>query len=318
MPAVVFVYLLPGVPSAGWRRALLNRGTVLFLTIATLPAFAYYGYGTFIARYFQWKLTSSFMFSLYREGEFWREWFLLATSELGLTALVVACFGLAFVRPGLTRSVIVALGVGYLCFGLAFTYHIHTHGYYQAQLIPAVALAASPVVVSLIRRAFEAPGRWLPAAPVVAAVLIAGSWWIEIRARLNRDRFESATVASEIGVHVQHSDQVVYLSPFYGLPLQYLAEFTGAYWPRASTYRLYRPAGEQPQSIQQRMDALGFDPEYFVITHFREYENNHGDLRAWLEDRCVPFAIRAEYHIYARCDMIRAGAAGNADAGPPR
>jgi hypothetical protein len=66
------------------------------------------------------------------------------------------------------------------------------------------------------------------------------------------------------------------------------------------------------------MDALGFDPEYFVITHFREYENNHGDLRAWLEERCVPLAIRAEYHIYARCAMVRAGAAGSADSGPPR
>ena len=301
MPALVLVYLLPAIRASGWRRGLLDRATIAYVAIATIPAFAYYGYGAFIARYFQWKLTSSFMFSLYGHPEFWREWFLLATSELGLTALILALTGLAFLPRGLARTVIVALGLGYLCFGLAFTYHIHTHGYYQAQLIPAVAIAAAPLTLLLILRSLQAPERWVRLAPIVAGCLVAGSWWIKIRQELNRSQFESPAVATTIGQLVKHSDRVVFLSPFYGLPLQYLGEFTGAYWPRPMSYWLYRPRGERERSIRERLAAIGFEPEYFVITHFREYANNHEDLRLYLESRCSPLALEDQYRIYHRC-----------------
>jgi hypothetical protein len=301
MPALVAVFALPAIQAHGWRRGLLSRASLVYLTVATIPAFAYYGYGAFIARYFQWKLTSSFMFSLYGHYEFWREWFLVATSELGVTALVLAFIGVVFVPRGLARTVLVALGLGYLCFGLAFTYHIHTHGYYQAQLIPAVAIAAAPLTLQLIQRSLRAPERWVRLAPIMAGCLVAGSWWIDIREDLSRAQFESPQVAMTIGELVNHSDRVVFLSPFYGLPLQYLGEFTGAYWQRPITYWLYRPKGERERSIPERLATIGFVPEYFVITHFREYATNHEDLRQYLETDCTAVAITDAYHIYARC-----------------
>lgn len=301
MPAIVLAFVLPLVQQHGWRRGFLNRSTLVFTAIATIPAFAYYGYGAFLAKYFQWKLTSSFMFSLYGHQEFWREWFLIAVSELGLTFLVFAAAGLAFVRRGLSRTVLVALGIGYLVFGLAFTYHIHTHGYYQAQLIPAVGIAASPLVVFLVQSAIRSPERWLRGVPIVVTALIAAVWWTEIRRKLGERRIESREMAAAIGDYVNHSDRVVFLAPFYGLSLQYQGEFTGHYWPRASTYWMYRPKGEQPRNVAQRIAALGFEPEYFVITHFREYANNHEDLRRYLETRCTPVILTGEYHIYSRC-----------------
>jgi hypothetical protein len=301
MPAVVAAFLVPQIQSVGWKRALLDRTTISFASLATLPAFAYYGYGAFVARYFQWKLTSSFMFSLYGHREFWREWFLLATSALGVTALLCAIIGMAFVPRGQARAVLVGLGAGYLCFGLAFTYHIHTHGYYHAQLIPAVAIAVAPLVVYLIRRSLQATERWLRSAPFVAAALLAGVWGKAIRERPTREPIESPRVASEIGALVNHSDRVVFLSPYYGLPLQYLGEFTGAYWPRSITSALYRRRGETERRVEERLDALGFEPEFFVITAFREYANHHGDLREYLEARCPPLVIRDEYVVYGRC-----------------
>lgn len=318
MPALVAVYVLPVIRASGWRRGLLDRASLAFVAIATIPAFAYYGYGAFVARYFQWKLTSSFMFSLYGHREFWREWFLLATSELGVTALVLAFIGVVFVPRGLARTVLVALGIGYLCFGLAFTYHIHTHGYYQAQLIPAVAIAAAPLTLQLIQRSFQAPERWVRLAPIVAGCLVAGSWWIEIREKLNRAQFESPQVATAIGELVKHSDRVVYLSPFYGLPLQHLGEFTGAYWPRSIGYWLYRRKDERALSIGERLAAIDFVPEYFVITHFGEYANNHEDLRQYLESSCSPVALANEYRIYARCVMPSDQDARPEASGSPR
>jgi hypothetical protein len=316
MPALVAVYVLPVIRVSGWRRGLLDRASLAYVAIATLPAFAYYGYGAFVTRYFQWKLPSSFMFSLYGHHEFWREWFLVATSELGVTALVLASIGVVFVPRGLARTVLVALGLGYLCFGLAFTYHIHTHGYYQAQLIPAVAIAAAPLTLQLIQRSFQAPERWVRLAPLVAGCLVAGSWWIEIREKLNRSQFESPQVAMTIGELVKHSDRVVYLSPFYGLPLQYLGEFTGAYWPRSIRYWLYRRKDERALSISERLAAIGFEPEYFVITHFREYANNHEDLRRYLESNCRRVALEDQYRIYHAC-LTPAAADSRRQAAPP-
>jgi hypothetical protein len=303
MPALVLAWVVPEIQRAGWRTGLWNRATLTYLAVATVPAFAYYGYGAFLARYFEWKLTTSFMFSLYGHREYWQEWLELAAKELGLPALLLACLGVAFVRRGLPRSILVGLALGYLLFGLAFTFHIHTHGYYQAQLIPTVAIAASAVTAFLIRSAVRAPERWLRLTPVAAGGLLAAVWWMEIRQKLAPPQFESPRIATEIGSMVGHSDRVVFLSRYYGLPLQYLGEFTGAYWPRAIGYWLYRGKDERERSVPERLAALGFEPEYFVITDFREYENNHADLRAFLESQCTPVAIAATYHIYGRCDV---------------
>ncbi|HSJ64598.1 MAG TPA: glycosyltransferase family 39 protein [Gemmatimonadaceae bacterium] len=303
MPALVLAWVVPEIQRAGWRGGLWNRSTVTFVVAATVPAFAYYGYGVFIARYFQWKLTTSFMFSLYAHREYWQGWLELAVWELGLPALLLASVGVAFVRRGLSRSVLVGLALGYLCFGLAFTFHIHTHGYYQAQLIPAVAIAASAVTAYLIRWIARAPERWLRVTPVAAAMLLGAAWWLEIRQKLAPAQFESPRLAAEIGSRVGHSERVVFLSRYYGLPLQYLGEFTGAYWPRSLGYWLYRGKGEVERSVAERLAALGFEPEYFVITDFREYETHHADLRAFLEARCSPVAITDTYRIYGECDV---------------
>ena len=181
MPALVLAWVIPEMRITGWRRALFGRASLMFLILTTVPAFAYYGYGAFVARYFQWKLTSSFMFSLYRHPEFWREWFLIATTQLWLPALLLGLLGLPFLTRDRSRDFVVALALGYLCFGLAFTYHIHTHGYYQAQLIPAVGIALAPLTVVLIRKAFAAPERWVRVAPFIAAGIVAGRDVIVVR-----------------------------------------------------------------------------------------------------------------------------------------
>jgi hypothetical protein len=301
MPALVAAFVVPRLDRHGWRRTLLDRTTLTYVTVATIPAFAYYGYGAFVARYFHWKLPSSFMVSLYGERAYWQGWFELAVHSLGVTAIVFALFGLSLLRPGVPRSVVVGLGLGYVCFGLAFTYHVHTHGYYHAQLIPAVAIAASPAVTLLLARVVAARARWRRVAAVAILLVVAADWALEYRRRLGQQQFESPEIAAAIGEQVKHSDRVVFLSPFYGLPLQYLGEFTGAYWPRASTYALYRPAAERPRDLRERLAGLGFEPEFFVITAFGEYAAHHEDLRAYLESSCEAIAVRHEYRIYGRC-----------------
>jgi hypothetical protein len=123
----------------------------------------------------------------------------------------------------------------------------------------------------------------------------------DVRSESLPPKFESQEVAAEIGRLVKHSRRVVFVARYYGIPLQHNAMIAGAYWPRPITYWLYRTPGERKLSIGERLAALDFDPEYFVITFLTEYENHHADLARYLEGHCVVKARTTEYLIFERC-----------------
>jgi hypothetical protein len=308
MPALVGAFAVPAMRKRGWLRGLIDRHTLIYVAVATIPAFAFYGYATFVARHFGWKLESSFVLSLYAHREYWQGWFEIAVSVLGITPLLLALAGVPWLRPGLPRAFVVGLGLGYLCFGLAFTYHIHTHGYYQAQLIPAIGIAAGPLVAFLANRVAGASERWvriLP--PLVIGGVVGALWLIDVRESLTQPKYESAAVAARIGEIVGHSDRVVFVSRYYGLPLQYQGELTGTSWPRPSEYWLYRKPGARELTVAERLAALDFEPEYFVITHLAEYDRHHDDLRQYLKTRCAPIELTEDYLIYGSCETSLPG-----------
>jgi len=302
MPALVGAFLVPVVEARGVARALRHRAALAYLGLACTPAFLYYGYATFVARSFGWKLTSSFMPGLLLHIEYWGGWADLALLVAGAGPLAVGTLGVLLLRPGLPRSVAIGLAAGYGVFGLLFTYHIHTHGYYSAQLIPLVGLAAAPLADVVFRHLRMAPGRVLKAVAIgLTAGIVGAAVVLPVRAGLQGARFVPPAVAREIGELVEHSPRVVWVAPYYGLALSYLGEFTGVYWPRASTEGLYRAPGERALSIAERWAQVPFEPEYVVITHFSEYEENHPDLAVFLRESCLLKASAEAYLIYERC-----------------
>jgi hypothetical protein len=61
---------------------------------------------------------------------------------------------------------------------------------------------------------------------------------------------------------------------------------------------LYRESGERELSVNERLNNLGFEPEYFVITDFNEFDNRHADLKAFLQENCALLAESDQYLIY--------------------
>ena len=301
LPSLAAAFVMPQLQNKGVWKGLSSRETFVYCLIGILPAILYYAYATVIAQYFGWKLTSSFRFYLWGHVEYWRGWAELAAITAKVPFLIAAVLGFFLLRPGLPRSIVTGMTLGYLVFCLMFTMHIHTHDYYHAQLIPVVAIAASPLAAAAMRWVLSSSGMWTKIAAVVIVTSVALVWARDVRQGLNRAGFEPPPVAREIGALVNHSDKVVFLSRYYGLPLQYYGEFTGAYWPRPITYWLYREKGERELSVTERIDELGFEPDYFVITFFREYEKNHKDLANYVEHSCVLKAQTDLYVIYWRC-----------------
>jgi 4-amino-4-deoxy-L-arabinose transferase-like glycosyltransferase len=303
-PLVLFALLgaiaALAISQGGWRR-LLERRFLVFMVICLSPSILYYGYGFFVVGSLRAPAERHFRPDLLLHRVFWMNWLSLAGKAVGYAAVIGALLGALLQRKGLPRALVIGLGIGYAVFGLVFAMNIHTHDYYQAVLIPIVAISFGPLVTLIASRLVQASDRHYLWLVVLGASMLAVSFsFLEVRSRLGSQVFESVQTAKEIGEIVNHSSQVVWIARYYGQPLQYNGELTGAYWPRTITYYLYR-RDEPELSIEQRLDALGFSPEYFVITNFDEFKNYHTDLEEYLAGTCPLVAENAEYLIYGAC-----------------
>jgi hypothetical protein len=299
----------------GSLRRVLDRPSLLFLGGALLPAMAYYGHGVLIdagpaqpsggvtawdtvAR--QWSVT--FDPRLLLTPGYWQGWLLTAVNAMGPAPLVAGLLGACLARREIGRPLFLGLLVGYVVFCLVFTYHVAFAGYYHLQLLVVVALGAghlAAVVMQQLRTAIRV--RWLWALPALAAFLIAVPTLRAIRVAVTPAPIESAKVGRQIGELIHHSDRAVSVATFYGEPLQYFGEFYGTWWPKAEEDVAITGLPRRRFSLEQRLQALPFDPEYFVITDRRRYEVNHADLKAFLEASCDVIAERAAFLIYGRC-----------------
>ncbi|MEO8354720.1 MAG: glycosyltransferase family 39 protein [Chloroflexota bacterium] len=289
-------------PNKNWKK-IIDRPLIVFSVLSLLPSMLYYGYGILFAGFMRWKVVTSFMPFLLTKKDFWLGWFDVAVDVAKFTPLLLAIIGFFLLRNNKVQYLVLGLAVGFVLFTLAFTYHIHTHPYYHIQLFPIVGLCLGAITVSLAKSVVQSSGRiwWLPMA---ATILLASYFgYREVRDSRYQSHLEDPAVAWEIGELIHHSPRTVYVAYYYGLPLEYYGEFGGAPWPVGIEDDFYRRPGEKELSVTQRIDALGFAPEYFVVTQFSLYNRKHQDLKAYLEENCVPLMQKEQYLIYSSCKM---------------
>jgi hypothetical protein len=305
-PLVVFTlagaFAAMTIANAGTWKALFRPPILLIAALSLLPFAVYYGWAIVFAGFMRWKVATSFRPDLFGHREFWIGWRDLGLHAVGIAPLLLALVGIFHVPRGIARGLLLGLTAGYIVFGLAFTMHIHTHHYYHAQLIPLIAIPLGALTAMVVARIRESSrSRYVWAVPV-AALAFAGAMDVHELARTPaRNPYEDPKIGREIGDIVGHSTKVVFLAPYYGVPLQYHGELTGAYWPRNITYWLYRQPGERERTVAERLHDIGFSPEYFVITHLTEFANHHDDLRSYLTQQCSLVAAQPKYLIYKNC-----------------
>jgi hypothetical protein len=285
-----------------WRK-ILNMRLVVFVGVSLLPAIIYYGYAISIAGFMRWKISTSFMPYLLTKKDFWLGWFRIGSDVTGFTALLVAIIGFFFLRSKAAQNMIIGLAVGYGIFGIAFTYHIHTHPYYHIQLFPIVGLCIAPLLLEILQALRRSQEKlwWMPLCAVLFISLYTS--YRQVRDVLYQTRMESPVVAEEIGEIVHHSPHTVFVSSYYGLALEYYGEFGGAPWPVRIEDSFYRRPGERELSVIERLNGFGFLPDYFVITNFDLYNRKHQDLKQYLEHDCSLLTDTEQYLIYSKCKL---------------
>jgi hypothetical protein len=265
----------------------------------------YYGYGIFIAGFLLWKVQTSFQPHLLLDREFWKGWLDLAVYAVGFAPLLGALIGIPLLQKGLSRALVIGLGIGYFIFGLVFTMHIHTHDYYHAQLIPFTAIAFGPIVTLITERLRSTMNKWYWVLPVIAAMLLGMAFSLrDVRSVLAHNSYvlDGVNTAREIGELVNHSSRTIWIARDYGMPLQYYGELSGSYWPRKVTSSSSWQSDEHELSVEERLGDLSFPAEYFVITDFAEFEKHHTDLKEFLVRDCSLVAHSDSYLIYGFCE----------------
>lgn len=290
--------------SKNWKK-IIDLPLIIFSVVSLLPPLIYYGYGILFAGFMRWKVSSSFMPYLLIKKDFWLGWSDVVIDVAKFTPLLLALLGFFLLGNRKVQYLMMGLVIGFMLFTVTFTYHIHTHPYYHIQIFPVIGLCASPIIVHAgksIIKSMRSMGNfwWVPI--FVALLSIPYVVYREVRNSLYQVHMEDPAVAREIGELINHSPRAVYVANYYGVPLEYYGEFGGAPWPVRIEDEFYRQPGAQELTVQQRIDALDFIPEYFVITNFQLFFGIHQDLQAYLAKNCSMYVQKTAYWIYGSCN----------------
>jgi hypothetical protein len=280
-------------------RAFLKHPDIyIYYGICLLPVFLYYLTGIFITQGLATQAQVSFLPHLWLQRDYWQGWFLTVVDRIGFLPLILGLLGMVVLERWKAITMMAGLWSGYLIFGLLFSYHIQYAGYYHSQLIVITALSSGPVVLWLYSQ-LQSKGimyRQWALLSLIGLMIIALNFR-DIRREFSWTTIESAQVAAEIGRQVDHSIHTAYLASYYGRPLEYLGELSGSYWPRADAAHLVQGSRER-LSIEDRIQMLGYTPEYFIITDFVEFNRYHTDLAEYLNQHYQVLARTDQYLVY--------------------
>lgn len=305
-PLVLFIIFSAFLSLSIYKRKslrwMIDKQSMIFFCVALTPTALFYGYGILISKDLEWKVTTSFIPSLLLKFSYWNSWLQTATEAIGIAPMVAALIGLSLLQDKFTKVFIVGLGTGYFIFCLIFNYHIRFATYYHVQLIPIIAIPFGFTIGVLFNKLNEIKNNWQWWIPIIiATILIIYHDIYEVRSNIGTQNVENAATAQEIGKIVNHSTNSVYIASYYGMPLEYYSEISGWYWPRRISDRDRALGINRSTNVQERLDTLGFSPEYFIVTDFREFNTYHDDLKEYLTKRCSLLASSDSYVIYNDC-----------------
>ena len=276
-----------------------RKETYLFF-LSLIPAIIYYGWGLLTVEKLQGQADASFQAGLFLEPRYYLGWLRMIGRTVGIIPIIIAIAGLFMIPDKKQRIFFGGLFFGYLCYGLLFNYHIHTHDYYSLQLIPVVALPMGLILIILFNKTIDGwkRNKMLVIAPILVlgligagaaggllvlkkqgkiddgvkdviknSILLVGlSKKVVMLVKPGRYQFEKRREFQEaIGNHIDHSLSTVYLSDDNGLPLVYNAAMSGAAWPTEKWISYFEKDGRM--SVQDRFDVYFQDASEIKHSH---------------------------------------------------
>jgi hypothetical protein len=298
---VIISFLFIGVSMPEYRRILVQPRSLLLLTMALLPMILFYGYTIFISKSLLGTATGNILPRLLLSPYFWKGWVEQIGNIVGYATLIAALLGTLLLRDGLPRRLLLGLWCGYIAFGLVFSYTVHTHDYWNLQIVPIVALALGPLAALIIHHILGMNPNWFWRV-MLAGILLFATMIFFVLARpkpIPAALEDKVQVAQEIGALVDHSSRTIFLSSDYGLPLEYHGELSGVAWPTASDVEWEKLAGVKALNTEEyyRIKFRDASPEFFIVLDQAEFDAQPG-LKDFLTENFRVFAASDNYLIF--------------------
>jgi len=295
------------------RSVFFRRDVFIFAAAIIAPAVLYYCYAIFIAGFLKSQADQSFVPSYYLTYRYWRDWYHLVNAVMGRWSVALSILGVLLLRSKVQRAFLVGLWAGYVVFGLFFTHHISTHDYYSLMLVPIGALSLGGLGSFLLQEFKWSKGilRFAVWCVFVVPILFTirdATWPVN-----DADFQKTIKMSEEIGDHVNHSTNTIFLDKYYGDVLLYYGKFAGRFWPNRDDWEFAdRSHIERGKTLLDHYIAIAKKaPEYFIVSSMEELVDQQ-DLKEVLDERYVVVAATPDYIIY---DMkqSKTPAGGNGD-----
>ncbi len=289
--------------AGGWR-SLLRRRTVVLVALAVTPGLLYAAYGTFVNPFLGQASQGRFQASMLTTGFFWSQWWDYATLMVGVGPLLLAGVGLVLSR-GRARCVMLGLLLGYVAYGVTFTFLYADSIYYHLPLVLPVAIGIA-VVVGAVERSLrgnrEPSLAQVGVASGVAIVIVASLFFSGlplVPPGVSASAYKRVvTEGTAIGRIVHHDTKVILMAPGDGDPLRYHALVAGTTWPQQGDRFLLGTEGVKLPSDARELQILAskLGAGYFVA----DGPTLDGDttLRAYLDHNFAVVAGTPGYRIY--------------------
>jgi hypothetical protein len=259
----------------GLKESLKDRQAWVIAGLSIVPVGLYTLYGVYIGEFLGGQFAFRFFPELWKTAAFYLQWKGQLEGVFGFGAVVVALVGVAVARRR-TFAFLAGLWIGYIVYGMTFTYHITTHDYYQMPLIPILAMSLAPVAETLLDRAAELRNaRFIRMVTALGiAILVALQLWT-VRVELARNDYRSdAAYQASIGDILGHTlEPVISLAQDYGGRLAYWGWQPNISWYDDSQLELRQMAGRDID-LATRFSEIVKDKRFFVVTHLASLESD--------------------------------------------
>jgi hypothetical protein len=295
----------------------LDRKFLTFFLILILPTLSYYIYGAFFADFLKEKAHTSFIPALLLKPFFYKEWIDMVGGILRFPVLFAGLAGALMFRQPSGRSLSWGMLLGFLFFGLVFNFGVHTHDYYNVQIIPIIAFCLGPLADSVVRGIDRNRSKfpsYIGYAILLAAILL-NLRFVRWMNKPKADYSELLTSFQTIGQTIDHSTKTIVLSPKLSFAMKYYGWFAGKQWPElwliweeklftsrtpnisSNTFvKSFTTApGDAKRRFQQKY--LPYQPDYFIVANFEEYESQP-DLKEFLESNFSRISFTQHYLIF--------------------
>ena len=222
---------------------------------------------------------------------FYFRWAFTVNANIGWTAVLLAALSIFLADSKRERPLLIGLWVGYLLFGMTFSYHFFTHDYYQLPFIPVVAISMAPGLRLFFERFFEYSAGFFPrlALTVVVLVGIAVPAWYSRDMIVRPNYYNEPKFWAEIGDKLGRDGGVVGLTQDYGYRLAYWGWQYAGNWFTSADIGLRYLAGQNIDLLQTfKHDTAG--KKYFLVTMFGELD----------KEPAVKDLLYKNYPIYAQ------------------